>query len=97
MFWDVVYGTRLKSDTYKKLIGEEESSEVRGRFVGFANSVGHAMTFKILTDDTKKVICRSVIRLAQDGENNLKLDVELGRSIYLPICFRSSMMTIVRK
>ena len=36
--------------------------------------VGHALTFKILTDDTKKVICRSRLRIAAVGENNLKLD-----------------------
>ena len=32
------------------------------------------MTFQVLTDDTRTVITRSVLRLAPDGENNLKLD-----------------------
>ena len=37
--------------------------------------MGHALTFKVLTDDTQKVICRSRLRLAKDhAENNLKLD-----------------------
>ena len=46
--------------------------------MGFAWNVGHALTFKVLTDDTQKVLCRSQLWLAKDGENNLKLDVEAG-------------------
>jgi hypothetical protein len=40
--------------------------------------VGHVLTFKILTDDTNKVICRSRIRLSEETTNNLKLDTEAG-------------------
>jgi hypothetical protein len=35
---------------------EPDSREKCGHFVGISESVGHAMTFKILTDDTLKVI-----------------------------------------
>ena len=38
-----------------------ESKEERGRFVGIAENVGHAMTYKILTDNTNKVIFHSAI------------------------------------
>ena len=41
-----------------------ESTEGRGQWVGIAEHVGHAMTYKILTDDTKKVIYRSNVRSA---------------------------------
>ena len=58
--------------------GSQKSTEVRGRFVGFAWNVGHGLTFKVLTDDTNKIICRSRVRLAKEGVNNLKLDVEAG-------------------
>ena len=51
-----------------------ESREGRGRFVGLSENVGHAMTYKILTDDTRKVIFRSQIRLASDSVPNLRLD-----------------------
>ena len=74
MFWDVVYCNRLKDSDYHGQVGSEKSSEIRGRFVGFAEGVGHALTFLILRDDTGKVIARSQVRLAKDGENNLKLD-----------------------
>ena len=76
LFWDVVYVPRYASKKYHEQIGSKQSSEIRGRFVGFAWDVGHALTFKILTDDTKKIICRSRVRLAPEGENNLRLDVE---------------------
>ena len=63
-FWEPVY--------YSPLDGENpsfpsESQQKRGRFVGFAETVGHAMTFKVLTDDTQKVISRSVIRSARNS------------------------------
>ena len=41
-----------------------ESTEGRGHQVGIANHVGHEMTYKILTDDTSKVIYRSSLRAA---------------------------------
>ena len=78
LFWDVVYCTRYKEKDYKGQIGSTKSSEIRGRFVGFAWDVGHMLTFKILTDDTKKIICRSRIRLSEEATNNLKLDTEAG-------------------
>ena len=43
-----------------------ESVEKLGRFVGVSENVGHALTFKVLTDDTQKVIHCSVLRSAMD-------------------------------
>ena len=71
LFWDVVYVKRYKDSNYSRMIGDKKSSEIRGRFVGFSWDVGHALTFKILTDDTNKIISRSHLRLGKDGENNL--------------------------
>ena len=52
-----------------------DSREGRGRFVGFADNVGHVMTFKVLTDDTQKVIYRSNIRSALSPlARNLRID-----------------------
>jgi hypothetical protein len=49
--------------------------EKRGYFVGIAEHVGHAMTFKVLTDDTRKIIYRPNIRSASDPKTrNLRLD-----------------------
>jgi hypothetical protein len=78
LFWDVVYVKRYKNQRYQGQVGSEESSEIRGRFVGFLKNVGHALTFKILTDDTQKIIHQSQVRLASVGENNLKLDMAAG-------------------
>ena len=75
VFWDVVYVARYDDQQYHGQVGSQKSSEIRGRFVGFAWNVGHALTFKVLTDDTNRVICRSRLRLCKDGEKNLKLDL----------------------
>jgi hypothetical protein len=56
-----------------------ESSEKTGRFVGISEDVGHALTYKVLTDDTKKVIYRSIVRSAMDPVmriNRPMLDME---------------------
>ena len=78
LFWDIVYCSRDKDKEYQNQVGSQKSSEIRGRFVGFAWDVGHSLTFKILTSDTNKVIERSRVRLALEGENNLKADTAAG-------------------
>jgi hypothetical protein len=59
-FWEPVYH-KLDDSTFPS-----ESRETLGRFVGIAEQVGHLMTFKILTDDTSKVVFRSNVRSALD-------------------------------
>ena len=52
-----------------------DSTEKVGRFVGIAESVGHALTFKILTEDTNKIIFRSKIRSASTPHGkNIRID-----------------------
>jgi hypothetical protein len=52
-----------------------ESKELRGRWVGVSENVGHFMTYKILTDDTHPIIHCSNIRSAADpNARNLRLD-----------------------
>jgi len=70
MFWDIVYCARHAN----KQPGSQKGQEIRGRFVGFAWDVGHKLTFLVLTDDTRKVIKRSVLRLADCPENEIRLD-----------------------
>ena len=56
-----------------------DTREKKGHFVGIAENIGHAMTYKILTDDTRKLICRSNIRSALDSSApNLRLDLSDG-------------------
>jgi hypothetical protein len=53
-----------------------KSKELRGQWVGVSENVGHFMTYKILTDDTRRIIHRSNIRLAADpNARNLRLDL----------------------
>jgi hypothetical protein len=52
-----------------------ESKELHGRWVGVSKNVGHFMTYKILMDDTRRIIHRSNIRSAADpNARNLRLD-----------------------
>jgi len=59
LFWDIVGVSRHKDKSHKGSPGSKKSSEIRGRFVSFAQSVGHGLTFKVLADDSHCVICRS--------------------------------------
>ena len=48
----------------------QDTTEGRGHWVGIAEHVGHIMTYKILTDDTHKVIHRSNVRpVSSDAPN----------------------------
>jgi hypothetical protein len=63
-----------------------DSCEKHGHFVGISKSVGHAMTVKILTDDTLKVIHRSNVRLALNPHaKNLRLDPLKPGNVATPI------------
>ena len=61
-FWEPVYfatGDALGSDTSPKF--PSETHEKSGCFVGFAETVGHIFTYKVLTSDTNKIIYRSAV------------------------------------
>jgi hypothetical protein len=59
-FWEPVL--------YAKYEGKfpSDSTELKGRFVGIAENVGHSMTYKILTEDDK-IIHQTVARSALKG------------------------------
>jgi len=51
------------------------SREKAGWFIGIAENVGDSLTFWILTEDTEKIIARSVIRTAEDPKTaNQRID-----------------------
>jgi len=54
-----------------------KSTKCTGRFVGIAEHVGDALTFKILTDDTSRIIYRSAIRSAL-AEDNKRISPVVG-------------------
>jgi hypothetical protein len=59
-FWHKVYAQR-EDTTFPST-----TSEQLCYMVGFADHVGHALTYKLLTVDTQKIIYRSSIRSAED-------------------------------
>ena len=78
-FWDPVYYKLDDSDF------PSDSTEGRGHWVGITENVGHAMTYKILTDDTKKVIYRSNVHSALTKEDRNKRVDLLGGEEVAPI------------
>jgi hypothetical protein len=79
-FWEPVY-YKLDDGDFPSV-----SREKRGHFVGISESVVHAMTLKILTDDTLKVIHRSNVRSALNlHTNNLPLDPLEPGNVATPI------------
>ena len=55
-----------------------DGTERKGRFVGVATSVGDAMTYKIVDDETNKLLYRSSVRSAVDSKapNRRLLDLD---------------------
>ena len=75
-FWDPDYDKFNDSDF------PSGSTEGRGRWVGITENVGHAMTYQILTDDTKKVIYRSNVCPALSKEDcNKRVDLLGGEEV----------------
>jgi hypothetical protein len=53
-----------------------DTREICGRFVGFAETVGHGMTYKILSNDTQKIFHRAEVCSALDPEApNVRADL----------------------
>jgi hypothetical protein len=74
-WWEEVYYKIDDSDF------PSDSQEARGRFVGIAEHVGHAMTYSILTDDTLTTIRWSNVRSARITDApNLKADIFSGEA-----------------
>ena len=63
-FWEQVYYKIDDSDF------PSESREALGHMVGIAENVGHAMTYKVLTTDTQKIIYHSNLHSASSGDPN---------------------------
>jgi hypothetical protein len=55
-----------------------ESTEALGYWVGMAPNVGHAMTYKILTD-TRKIIVRSCIRILLRSKQRTYVSITTGK------------------
>ena len=65
-----------------------ESEEKLGYWVGIAENCGDALTYQILTEDTLKIIPRSVVRSASKPQDaNLRLDPAGGEGDQKPILF----------
>ena len=62
-----------------------KSPEKSGRWIGVAHNVGDALTHKILTDDTKKIIYLSAVRPRDDKDPNNRFHIFGGVEADKPI------------
>ena len=58
-----------------------ESREEKGHVVGISTHVGHLMTYKILTQDTRQVIHRSDVRPCTPAAANKRVDLLRGEDL----------------
>jgi hypothetical protein len=74
-------------EVYYKVYQEDfpsESKENVGYVVGFAEHVGHALTYRVLTKDTRKIISRSTLRPVDPLAPNKRLDLLSGEDLEPP-------------
>ena len=84
-FYEPVYYATADKLSYNSSVSfPSDSAEAKGWFVGFGDSVGDALTFKVLTDDTKIVIFRSSVRSALTGPPNVRLEPAKGELSFTP-------------
>ena len=81
-FWEPVYYAPADVLKYDSKPGfPSETCEAKWRFVGFGESVRDILTYKILADDTNKIIFRSYVRTAlTDTECNARLNPTGGET-----------------
>ena len=60
------------------------SDESAARWVGFGEHVGDALTYKLLDDDTKKILYRSAVRPSDSAHPNKHLVSDGGESSQTP-------------
>ena len=68
MFYQPVYFLHYQSETEPL----HKTREKLGHFVGFAENVGHALTFKVFNPESRQILYRSRLRIDEDGEKNLR-------------------------
>ena len=66
-FWDVVYISNYQEGSRGF---PSRSTEILCRFIGYAETVGHAMTFKVWNPATRQVLFRSRLRKATPEDSN---------------------------
>ena len=81
------------NSTFSELVGvysgsstslHSSSNEKKGYWVGFANNQGDSLTWRILTEDTHKIIIHSGIRSALRTTTNQRLASPSGEGTTLP-------------
>ena len=57
------------------------SKEKRGRWVGVAENIGNTLTYLILSDDTEKVVARSILRPVTEEDFNFRAEPQFDDEV----------------
>ena len=57
------------------------SKEKRGRWVGVAENIGDTLTYLILSDDTEKVVARSILRPVTEEDFNIRAEPQFDEEV----------------
>lgn len=79
-FYQPVYFLHYKSETDPV----HTSREAPGYFVGFTETVGHALTFKVFNPASSKVLYRSRLRVLKEGERNIRANHDPDTAAFGP-------------
>ena len=77
-FYQEVYFKQYETDF------PSDSKEEIGYVVGFAEHVGHKLTYRVLTKDTRKILSRSTLRPVDPNAPNKRLDLLSGEDLDTP-------------
>ena len=58
-----------------------QSKEKRGRWVGVAENIGDTLTYLILSDDTEKVVARSILRPVTEEDFNIRAEPQFDEEV----------------
>ena len=76
-FWELVYYKVDQTDPDSHF--PSQSKEKCGHWVGFAEDKGDQFAWKILTDDTQKILIWSSVHSATKTFTNMRLTLPMGR------------------
>ena len=84
-FWQKVYYKKVDSGF------PSESTEAVGHIVGISEHVGHALTWIVLTEDTQKLLHRSIVRPFTHDDPNFRAEMSGGETANTTIKLSSDL------
>ena len=78
-FWYQEVYLKLEDNSFPS-----ESPEVKGRIVGIAENVGHALSYCVLHEKTGRILCQSTLRAITSDKINKRANLISGEDFLSP-------------